>query len=338
MLSTSRSRSLVTPALALLVLVGCTPEGSPDPGALSAAPEPGSTGTTGETDGGGEAPTTGAPTTGLDPTTGGTTGGTTGDEPGTSDSSGGTTDDGGPSLGGCTYDPPGVALALARTVQGLTTDLSARDCGTAEDWPALTVLAAAPDHLEVSLCDDAACGACDPDHTLTLDLTIPAPFPRLPKQLAPGDCLHLAARWDEPADGEPAACGLSSLAVVRRAAGVDEPVPRFMYRHASALPATDTIGDFALTGASAGPGALTCPCDGDCCLEPPGTRRVRFTAARDKWEVEVPPIEPGDVVAAFDLAVVEGDDLHATLGLVNARVPSACAAPQRHEWILHVAP
>lgn len=319
-----------------ILLVGCTPEGAPDPGALSAAPDPEPAGTTAETDGGGEAPTTGAPTGGPDLTTVGSTGDV---EPGASDSSeGGTMGEGGPSLGGCPDEPTGVEVKLARTVQGLTTDLSTRECGAALDLPALAVLAASPGHLELSVCADAACGACDPADTLALDLTIPAPFPGLPAQLDPGDCLRLAARWDEPADGDPAACGASSLAVVRRAGGVEEPVPRFLYRHGAALPATDEVGTFSFTGASAGPGTLACACDGDCCLEPPGTRRVRFTAAREQWEVEVPPIDPGDIVPAFALGVVEGDDLLATIALVNALVPSACAAPPRYEWILHVAP
>ncbi len=329
-MSPTRSRSL---PLALLLLAGCPPEVSPDPGALSAAP---ATDTGDETDGdatgGTETPTTGAP----EPTTGGST---AADEPDPSDSSAGGSGGGtGPSLGACPFDPPGLDVAVARTVQGLTTDLSTRPCGAAEDLAGMSVIAAGPDHLELARCADGACGGCDPDDVYTLDLTVPAPFPGLPPQLTPGACLRLAARWDDASGGDPAVCEVSSLALVRRAGGTDEPVPRYMLHRGAALPATDAVGEFSLTGALAGPGAVACPCDADCCLEPPGSRRVRFTAARDKWQVEVPPIDPGDVVPMFALAVPDDDDLFGTIALVDAHIPSACDAPARYEWILHVTP
>lgn len=331
--STPRSRSL---SLALILSVGCTPEVQPDPGALSAASDPGTTG-----DIGGDAtdatttadvPTTGAP----DPTTGGQA---DTDEPASSDSStGGGGSGSGPSLGGCPLDPPALAVAVARTVNGLSTDLSSRPCGVEEALGAVSVIAAGPDHLTVAVCADGGCGACDLEDTLSVDLTIPAPALGLPPELVPGECLRLAARWDDDATGGPGACGVSSLAVLRRIGGTEEPVPRFMLHRGAALPATDTTGEFSLTGASAGPGKLTCPCDADCCLEPPGTRRVRFTAARDQWEVEAPPIDPGEVVPLFALGVPDGDDLFGTVSLVDARVPLACDGAPRYEWTLAVAP
>lgn len=334
MASTSRPRPVPCPVLAITLLAACVPEVAPDPGALTAAPEPGSTGSTG--DGEGESPTTG-PLVGPpeDASTG-----TTGDEPGASDSTDPTATgtDGEPTPAECPYDPPDVAVTLGRTTAGVFADLSTRPCGAAEDLPALAVVAAADDHLELAVCADAACGACDPADVLALDLAIPRPFAGLPKQLAPGACLRLVAAWDRPGDGEPAACGVSSLALVRRDGGVEEPVPRFMYRHSEALPASDTVGSFTLAGEPAGPGAIACPCDDDCCGEPPGSRRVRFTAAREQWAVEVPPIHPGDEVPAFALGTLEGDDLMATVGLVAAVVPAACAAPARFEWILRLAP
>lgn len=329
----------VTAALVPLLLAACPKPEPPGPEALTADLD--DTESMGTSDPGGAtlSPTTGAsPSDTDDGTTAGTaetTGGTTGQDP--SSSSGDTTGTTDPNFGQCPYEPPGVEAALERVDQGVPSDLSARPCGTAEDFAALAVIAADAGHLEASVCADATCGACDPAHTLTLSLTLPEPFEGLPAQLGPGDCVQLAAAWDRPGPA-PDTCTLSSLALVRNSDGAPEPLPTFLYRYTETLPVTDVLGPFALTGALVGPGAITCPCQDDCCLDPPGSRRLRFIAQLWKAVIEVPPIESGDVVPAFAFATPEGDELLGTLALVRAYAPGTCDAPARHEWTLRVTP
>lgn len=318
--------------VAVLAVVACVPKTPQGPDAATAATDDGSTSGAGSTSQAPDEPT--AATTGDPPddTTAGAPETTA--EPGTSDS-GDTT--GGPSLTECPYAPPGVAVALARSLEDVPEDLSVRPCGTADAFAHRAVFAVAPDKLVLSACDDFQCGACDESDLLTLELDVPAPLPGLPIDPGPGDCAGLVATWDRPTD-DPALCTISSLAVLRNSGGGPEPVPRFMYRHSGSLPATDVVGPFALTGADAGPGAQTCPCDADCCTEPPGARRVQFTAKLGMAEIEVPAIDPGDVVPAFAFGTPEGDDLFGELALVRALVPAACGAPAQHEWILRVTP
>lgn len=322
--------------LAPLLLVACPKPEPPDLDGATAAdtetpgtlePEPGAT----------VSPTTGAPSTdtGDEPTTGVTTG-STGHDLSTSsgDDTGGTTD---PNFGQCPPDAPGVLVGLARSEQDVVTDLDVRPCGTSEQFPALAVIAAGDDHLEAAVCADPQCGACDPADTLTLSLTVPGPFAGLPEQLGAGDCIDLAAAWAHTSEA-PGECTISSLVLVRSHDGQPDPLPTFLYRYTETLPAGDSAGPFSLTADLAGPGPLTCPCDGDCCLDTPGTRRLRFTAKLDKAEIEVPSVDPGAVVPAFAFGTPEGDDLLGSLALVRSHVPATCGEPARHEWLLRVTP
>ncbi|MFY0532910.1 hypothetical protein [Nannocystis pusilla] len=152
-----------------------------------------------------------------------------------------------PDFGHCPYAPDGVDVTLTRVEQGLATDLSARDCGTVEQLSGLQVIAAGVDHLAVSACADASCGACDPAVTLDLALALPDGLVGLPAQLAAGDCLQLDVEWSRPG-ADPAQCEVGGLAVVGLRRGHPEPVPKFMYRFTGAVPHTDPVGPFALTG------------------------------------------------------------------------------------------
>lgn len=313
---------------AVALALACVPKHPYDPGSATAAPDDstGADATTGVPD---DPTTTGAPddptTTGGDPDTPG--------EPGTSDSGGGT----GPGVAECAFTPPGVQLALTRTLDDVSEDMSIQACGHTLPELRYLVVATGPDHLELAACADLECGACDHADRLALTVLVPAPLPGLPPDPAPGECVSLAATWERPHDA-PDQCTISALALQRTDAGVPEPVPRFMYRHTETLPATDTLSNFALTAALSGPGDLTCSCDADCCDDPPGTRRLRFTAKLGKAEIEVPPMHPGDLFPAFAFGTPEGDDLFGELALVSAFVPAACDAPAQYEWLLRVTP
>lgn len=333
-------------ALAPLLLVACPKPEPPDleqaTDAATATEPPGTTetgdgatATTGALPGDTDEPTTGGTTTGgaatgdpTDPTTG-----TTG--PDLSTSTGDQTSTG-PHFGDCPLAPSAVALGLTRNDADIVTDLGSRPCGVVEEFPALSVLTADDGQLEAILCAEPACGACAPTTTLTLSLTVPEPFEGLPAQIESGDCVRLAAAWDRPGEA-PGACTLSSL-VLTRFDGQLEPVPRFLYRHTTSLPATDVAGPFALTGELVGPGALTCPCDGNCCSDAPGTRRLRFLAKLNIAEIEVPVVDPGTVVPAFAVGTPAGDELLGELALLRAHVPAACDELPEHEWILRVTP
>lgn len=316
-------------AVALALVLACVPKDPYDPGPATVAPDD-STGADATTDLPDDptAATTGNPDT---PTTTGADPGTTG-EPGTSDSG----DSTGPGLVECAVTPPGVQLALTRILQGDPEDMSIQTCGHTAPAAAYTVVATAPEQLELAACAELECGACDDADRLVLTLSLPDPLPGLPPDPAPGDCVRLSAAWERPLDGDQ--CTISALALLRTDGGVPEPVPRYMYRHSETLPASDTYGMFALTGALSGPGDLTCPCDADCCDDPPGTRRLRFTAQLGKAEIEVPPMLPGDVFPAFAYGTPEGDDLFGEVALARAFVPAACDAPAQYEWLLRVTP
>jgi hypothetical protein len=316
-------------AVVLALALACVPKDPYDPGPATAAPDD-STGAGSTTD----APDdpTAATTYPDDPTTGGGDPGTTG-EPGTSDSG----DSTGPGVAECAFTPPGVQLALTRILQGDPEDMSIQSCGHTSPDTHYTVVATDPEKLELAACADPGCGACDDADRLVLALSIPDPLPGLPPDPVPGECVRLTASWERPLD-DADLCTISALALLRTDGGVPEPVPRFMYRHTETLPATDSHGPFALTGAPSGPGDLTCPCDADCCDEPPGSRRLQFTATLGKAEIEVPPMLPGDVYPAFAFGTPEGDDLFGELALVRAFVPAACDEPAQYEWLLRVTP
>jgi hypothetical protein len=319
------------PLAVVLAVVACVPKDPPDPGAATAVPD-GSTGADGSTTDLPDDPTD--PTTGDlpdDPTTGAAE--TTG-EPDPSDSGEST---GEPSLSECPYAPPGVLLALTRIVGEAPQDMSLKTCGTTAAYDHFTVLAAGPKKLELAACADPECGDCDPTDRLLLALSIPDPLPGLPPDPGPGACVRLSATWQRPT-AEPAVCDLSAIALLRSDGGLPEPVPRFMYRHSETLPATDEYAPFALTAELAGPGDVTCPCDADCCDEPPGDRRVQFTAKLGNSEIGVPPLLPGDIVPAFAYGTPEGDDLFGDLALVRAYVPGACDEPAHYEWLMRVTP
>src|SRR5690606_24548172 len=114
----------------------------------------------------------------------------------------------------------------------------------------------------------------------------------VPEHLAAGDCVQLDLEWSRPSD-DPEACALSGITLARVHNGQPAPLPALLYRYTESLPHTDVHGPFSLTGELHGPGAITCPCDGDCCDENPGSRRLRFLAALYGAEIEAPPVDPG---------------------------------------------
>ncbi|MDC0723304.1 hypothetical protein [Nannocystis bainbridge] len=329
-------RHLLPLAALASVLVACPKPGDPEQDDGSGAPDDGTTGTTAPGDSAGVAPTTSAGPGDSEPTSAATSdNSTSGQEP--SDSTTGphdsTTE---PDLGACPDDPGGVEVALVRTEQGLVTDLGARACGTAEPFAGLQVIAAGTDHLELSRCADATCGACDPADVLALALARPDDAVGLPAHLSAGDCLQLEVAWTR-AGADPLQCEIGGLAVLGLRRGQPEPVPKFMYRHAAAVPHGDDLGPFGLTAVPHGPGAIACACDGDCCDGPPGDRRLRFIAALWNAEIESGPVDPGATIPLFAFGTPEGDDLYGDLSLVRARVPSDCGAAG-YEWLLSVAP
>lgn len=107
-----------------------------------------------------------------------------------------------------------------------------------------------------------------------------------------------------------------------RSDGFEKPerVPAVLYRHTHGLPASDLVGDFEVAAAAAGPGAITCACEGDCCREDPGSRRVDFTIAMAGDATKIPALDSQEVAA--------GD-----LDLGRAYFPSACAEPAQYEWL-----
>ncbi|WP_096332130.1 hypothetical protein [Nannocystis exedens] len=327
-------RNLLPLAALASVLAACPKPDDPEQDDGSGAPgDSDTTGASAPGDSAGVLPTT---STGSEPTSTATSeNSTTGQGP--SDSTGAAdTGTGEPDFGHCPYAPEGVDVTLVRVEQGLATDLGARECGAAEQFAGLQVIAAEVDHLEASVCADATCGACDPAATLTLALALPDGLVGLPPQLGAGDCLQLGVEWSRPG-ADPEQCAVGGLAVVGLRRGQPEPVPKFMYRFTGAVPHTDPVGPFALTGAPHGPGAITCPCAGDCCREPPGARRLRFIAALWNAEIESPPVDPGATIPLFAFGTPEGDDLYGDLSLARADVPGDCDAP-RYEWLLSVSP
>ncbi len=322
-------RSLPT---VLLLLAACPPTTDDQVGG-SAQPDSSSSGSTSgddpsETDTGTtDAPTTGAGTTGVSSSTG---------EPGSS------TGDGSSSTGEhalpawCPYDLAGVAVGLTASKDGLSTELDAQTCG-AEKAASFLVAASSATELELAVCASQPCGECDVDEKLAVSLKLPPGVSGLPPQLAPGTCVQVEARWDKPTD-EPGLCGVSRLATTLIVAGQQEPIPRFLYRHAGALPASDTHGTFAFTGEAAPPGAFPCPCEGDCCAQQPGSLPVAFTAKFGQGEVGLLPLEPPDTTPAFIVETVEGDELTASVTLIRSTIPSVCDAPGQHEWILRLVP
>lgn len=320
------------PALAcMIVLLACPGPKAPElADATAAAGDSDTTGTTAPGESASEAPTTGpAPTTGGP---GSTTGHVSSDS--TSDSTGDTT---GPGFGQCPYDPPGVEATLVRVEHDVVADLSARPCASEHAFPGLQVIAATGGALEASVCADATCGACDPADTLTLALALPDESAGVPDHLAAGDCVQLDLEWSRPGD-DPGTCALSGVTLARVHGGKPAPIPTLLYRYTESLPRTDVHGPFSLTGELHGPGAITCPCDGDCCDEQPGSRRLRFLAALYDAEIEAPPVDPGLTVSLFAFGDPEGGDLYGDLSLVRAHVSADCAAPPRHEWLLRVTP
>lgn len=318
---------------ALLLLAACPPSiddqvgGSAQPdgssGGSSSGGDPSET-DTGTTD----TPTTGADTTGVESTSTG--------EPGSS------TGDGSSSTGEhvlpawCPYDLAGVTVGLTASKDGASIELDAQACG-AEEMATFFVAGSSATELELMVCAAPLCGECDADEKLVVSLELPPGVPGLPPQLAPGVCLEVDARWDKPTD-EPGLCGVSRLATTLITAGQPEPIPRFLYRHAGALPASDAQGTFAFTGEAAPPGAFPCPCEGDCCEQQPGSLPVAFTAKFGQGEVGLLPLEPPDTTPAFLVETVEGDELTASVTLIRSTIPSACDAPGQHEWILRLVP
>lgn len=329
------------PLLALacmLVPTACPGPKAPDLGdATDAASDSETTGTTAPGETANEVPTTGPATDGTDgavPTTGSedtmghvfpdsTTSTTTA-------STGGGPDD-------CPYEPAGVDATLVRVEHDVPADLSARPCASEHLFAGLQVISAVDGDLVASVCTDATCGACDPADTLTLSLTLPDGFAGVPGHLAADECVQLDLEWSRPGE-DPDSCALSGIALTGLHDGTPGPVPTFLYRYTESLPHTDVHGPFALTGQLHGPGAITCPCDGDCCDEQPGSRRLRFTASLFGGEIGAPPVEPGATVPLFAFGDPEGGDLFGDISLVRAHVSADCSAPARHEWLLRVTP
>ncbi|MCY0994317.1 hypothetical protein OV203_44740 [Nannocystis sp. ILAH1] len=336
-LALSTPRNLLPLALAS-VLAACPKPDDPEQDDGSGAPgDSETTGASAPGDTAEVAPTTGTTSGGEEPTSTATSENSTPGQDPSDSTTAADTSTGEPDFGHCPYAPDGVDVTLTRVEQGLATDLSARECGTVEQLSGLQVIAAGVDHLEVSVCADATCGACDPAVTLDLALALPDGLVGLPAQLAAGDCLQLDVEWSR-AGADPAQCEVGGLAVVGLRRGHPEPVPKFMYRFTGAVPHTDPVGPFALTGIPHGPGAIACPCAGDCCLEPPGARRLRFIAALWNAEIESPPVDPGATIPLFLFGTPEGDDLYGDLSLARADVPGDCGAQPRYEWLLSVSP
>ena len=123
------------------------------------------------------------------------------------------------------------------------------------------------------------------------------------------------------------------VALVELRDGEPERVPAVLYRHTHGLPASDLVGDFEVAAAAAGPGAITCACEGDCCREDPGSRRVDFTIAMAGDATKISTLDSQEVAAGVVLVPVEGKPETGDLDLGRAYFPSACAEPAQYEWL-----
>ena len=136
-----------------------------------------------------------------------------------------------------------------------------------------------------------------------------------------------------PLPGDSGLCRPSMVALVELRDGALEPVPAVLYRHTQGLPAGDMIGAFELAATDAGAGAISCECEGDCCGDVPGSRRVDFAIAMAGDATDLPTMESQDEVQDIEIVAVEGKAETGELALVRAFVPSDCAEAPQHEWL-----
>lgn len=302
------------------------------------APEASSSGT----DPSGDSPTT-TPTDGaMEPDTGSstampTTGGSTGEagEPGDSStgdgSSGDTTE--GTQFPTCAFNPSGVDIAVSLGKDGATLDETLRPCGVAETWSPMRSDGFDGLAHHFQRCADDLCAACDPMDRLELGMAVPDPFSGPAAALAAGSCARVQVTWGRAVPGDDMLCRPSMVALVELRDGALEPVPAVLYRYTEGLPTSDTVGDFQLAAAPAGPGEVECPCEGDCCLEQPGSRKIDFTIALAGDATVIPTLESETSLEDIELVAVEGKPETGELALVRAHFPSACAAPAQFEWL-----
>jgi hypothetical protein len=277
----------------------------------------------------GAAPTTGGESTSTgEATSTGVAGPTSGSTSSTSEEgeSSGTTEF---SLPTCPYEPPGVVVSLATGADG---DMSVMACGATEQFTRLKLTELGGSPLAFLACSDDDCSACGPDVAVELGLAIPDPFNSFGLGMVEGGCYSLDMKWERPVPGDPAMCRGSTVVVRRFVDRMPLVVPSVLYRLASELGVADEVEGFTLTAASAGPGTIHCPCDGDCCEAAPGTRDVQFTIAVDG---EVFMGEPLVAEQAQDVPL-EADEVIAAAGisLVRSHVPSECDELPVHEWVL----
>lgn len=233
----------------------------------------------------------------------------------------------------CSFEPAGVAVGVMLSKDGVASNVTLRACGAAETWTPLRSVGfdGAVHHFQ--RCKDELCADCDPLDRLELGLAAPDPFGGPAAALHEGSCARLQVAWDRPLPGEEELCRPSMAALVELRNGAPEPIPAVLYRHTSSLPASDVIGDFELGAADAGAGAISCACEGDCCGEEPGSRRVDFAIAMAGDATEIPTMESQEAVQDIELVAVEGKPETGELALVRAFFPADCAAPPQHEWL-----
>lgn len=231
------------------------------------------------------------------------------------------------SLPTCPYDPPGAVVTLAAGAEG---DMSLQACGTNKQFTRLKLMQSTGTALPFAACSDDACSECADDMAVDLDVAVPDPFSIFGAGVVEGGCYALDMKWERPTEGDPAVCQPSTVMLRRFVDGEPLVVPSLLYRLASELGVVDEVGEFSLTAAPASLGTIHCPCDGDCCEEPPGTRDVQFTIAVGGQQFMG---EPLGAEQAQDLALDDEEVEFAGISLVRSHVPSECAALPVHEWV-----
>ena len=236
-------------------------------------------------------------------------------------------------LPGCGFEPPGVDVGVLLTKDGVDHNHTLRACGAAETWSPLLSTGFDGVYHHFQRCADDLCGQCDPLDRVDLGLAAPEPFTGPAAALHAGSCARLQVAWDRPLPGDSGLCRPSMVALVELRDGALEPVPAVLYRHTQGLPAGDMIGAFELAATDAGAGAITCECEGDCCGDVPGSRRVDFAIAMAGDATDLPTMESQDEVQDIEIVAVEGKAETGELALVRAFVPSDCAEAPQHEWL-----
>lgn len=277
-----------------------------------------------------EASTAGV-STGEAPTTSGDAGSTGGSSSGAGSTSGSTTAAEGEegttefSLPTCPYAPPGTVVHLTTSDDG---DLSVQACGATKQFTHLKLTAIAGT-MTFAECSDESCGDCVANDEVALDLVIPDPFSTFGLGVFEGGCYALDMKWERPTPDDGAQCTGSTVVLRRLEGGQAEVVPSLLFRISSALDVVDTVGEFSLAAASAGPGTIACPCEGDCCRESPGTRDVQFTVTVDGEQFMAEPLmaEQAQEVPLGDEANIAG------ISLVRSHFPSECSALAAYEWV-----